>query len=67
MAATALAGVLLSVLRIVSGSLLVPWAVHTVVNAGGLVAAHLHQRGAAQRSTGRAVQRSTDRAAQREE
>lgn len=42
--ATTLAGVVLCVLRLVSGGLLLPWAVHATVNAGGLVAAHLHQR-----------------------
>lgn len=42
--ATTLAGVGLCVLRLASGGLLLPWAVHATVNGGGLVAAHLHQR-----------------------
>lgn len=42
--ATTLAGVALCVLRLVSGGLLLPWAVHAAVNGGALAAAHLHQR-----------------------
>lgn len=41
---TTLGGAALCVLRLVSGGLLLPWAVHTALNSGGLVAAHLHQR-----------------------
>lgn len=47
--ATTLAGVALCLLRLASGGLLLPWAVHATVNVGGLVAAHLHQRGDGQR------------------
>lgn len=55
-AGTTLGGAFLCVLRLVSGSLLVPWAVHTAFNGGGLVAAHVHQR-----SRERATQRATQR------